>query len=1389
MNRLPIATCQITKSLETGFLNNHNFKLYELERDANNEPFVLYSQSTCQYYIKRDDSAITARDLQNVFGTNGHGLSIAYEFSYARPFALDLDCMLCHGNHSEIHLSELKVNEIYKEIESYLKKIDKRAIISLWNLKCGYHLYSNVFVSIAIQERIVNCLNAKYMHDTEIIAEMPKFMPLPYSAKIPGVLYKQTMQNDAELDNLVVFAGSDCYTYYDNCTVLMTRNNDDVCIPLNTIIGQKFITFHTEIVKRNNSIPNFNDVVSIEFENDMQKTQNKKLCTYIEKTMSITQKTRMFNCTNESDNLINYERLNSDDAFMEIVCNYRDQLEKYLLQFNTLYFANSDSVSIIDKSAKILVPGIFDKYVYYSAIHCGGLNIQHYVVTAQKLFKDVIDDEDFYHFIRTLYADIKDESIRHFMKTYNTIVEQMYVYDITTMFLYLRLYVIDRITPSMSTSDIFDSLACSRLGVESTEIFTQQLCTLKTVKLQKEYIDKFMNIMIDICEECHFLKSFNHQLYILEDGIFYYETFEHISFLTNWFNKDITEITVKNLLKSKASKFKVTRLCENNEYMIATSVGMFNTITGLYSSKTPLVKFNKGLFSSVWPMGRPLVAYDEQNCDILKMRKIVKSVVLTIRNNIDGIFVELLLKPALLSIHNVNDITNIQEFLEKLQQHKSLPNMSNMIEYFPFDRQFVVYLLELLCDHGLAVLCNYRKLCRVVLMHKKTASAEDWLENFNKMFRTTYDPNDTNGELFTCNDDDSSYYDKLSSFDCKYANFEKIDERVSIIGVTLAATITKCKSFKVLCKAFNIHRIPKPSKHYVKQFDIKIESVPTIKTYQRIFNRFIETVMIDKNDHFEKKLYIMALQICMSANFKENATRELLNIYSTLMVPINVLKKIYVLYGEQSTGKSHIMNVLTELMHPSGDSLNDLEEAQTRSGLASKKLFLRCNELKTLNPSIIKSITGNDPTSVKQFFVQKYELPLGGQAAVFAATNAYVEFKEFKVQSQSIDRAVIDRLHTIRLCGKQIHEQSNNSYADSIIAMISSDQYFISTTKLSLSDSANAMRWLIYENYMLTRNVENYKPYIDVDFEDSVNYRNMVYKNNCIIYDFLSQCGICEEPGFFMMSDTLLRIVSRDFASKDSGTASVLKVGSVINSSRFTIHEKVFYKLFKLQYNLDLSANVNIKIKDLQVEGLVLNIKENLKTEKDDNSVILEKDLMRRLNVYMDGVEKENALVYFKRINGPLRSLRKTRSVSGDTWNYNSAEDDGNDIDDADYSEIMCYGIPGIRFVNPLPDAYDGGERGEYDDDDNDSDYDNANEDTEKFNDDTDVCSELYNSDGTINLNANCNTFRNLSKKRKIDIVKNNYKKAKIYNDVYEDETSMSNDALINVNTFLKDSI
>lgn len=1271
-------SCKITLDLEVLFLKNNNFRIYDTTRDLNIVPTVLHSRVLDQHYVCDHNNVVSFRDL-NVFEKNGHSLTIDNNKSYVRPFALDLDCAVCHSGKisNRPHQSEETVTGILVDVRRELKSIDKTAITSVWNLNCGYHIYSNIMVSLTVHNQICDMIQSKYMNDPSVIIEVPVFMPLPHSAKKRQNVYKQTILNDSEL-NIPVCCGITDYYYYDNCVIHSNLREDyTVILEMITSFGIQYMSRVSKTRKVQNTIPNILSVDSFEPKSDYQNID--KIIAYVDGVLQSVRSIQISNGVIMDDAVVavDHDRLYSDVKCMDIIIDFRTSIDDFFKIFNKNCFGTDlnsifiDEVAIFD--APRFVNCVFDKFIYHSAVQFGGLNLQHYIIAFHKSFKKNIESASFKYLIKTLYADVDDTSVKHFVDNYDAITLSAYPDNFEFILNYMRIYICDGVTPSMDASDVFDRVLCTRLQTRDPQIFQ---AALEVAKKKYTIINKFVVHLINVCKEYRFFLYFGNTLYALNNSMFYYDTVSSLPFMLNWTDPHITSRITPALLKRIETKFEVDTFCESNEYMVATSVGLFNTITGLYASRTSLVPFIKGRHRVVWPVDRPLRSYDRQNIDILSNRSTVNRVVNILRHDVDNLYVKFQFLPSVVGLCNTWDINNtaICEFFEIVQEHKDLPDTLPVVELYPFNTRFVAFVLVLLNEYGLRNVCEYRHLCREVFGYsvKHTeVTAADWLSAFRVKFKLDFKPDDEvdagDTGMFKITDTRRPYAERLQSFCAKGVSIE-IGEREAVLGVTFVAAMVKCSQFKLLCTSFGHKHLPEPSKHFDVAY-MKLSFEPNLENFQNFYTTTINTLMKDPKDQFERMLMTMIVQMCISTTFNPVAVREALNIYSTLVLPVNVLKKIYILHGAQNKGKSYMLDILMEMVQPSVHALNDLEAAQNRSGLASTALMLRCNELKTLHPGIVKSLTGNDPVSRQVFFSQKFILHMGGQAILFAATNVAVEFTESKKKENRVDRATVNRFHTLSLSGSLIQEHAMID-SDSVFAMTANRNFFTPIMKISKMDSAKALQWLTYENYMMTR--INYRPYINENFQDSLNYRHMLYRNNCIIYDFICQCGFIEENGFYMKSDVLLRVVSRDFIKNNESVTARGGVNMNSDYGRITLHRKTFIQLFNQHYQINVEKTMHIK--DVQFKELIDHIKSNMDTEVCVDGAIYEEEVDRRLNVYTSDTDKANAKNYFKRNTGPL----------GPIYRYDNVED----FDNGPKRRSVCC-IVGYRFVNSEPESYD----------------------------------------------------------------------------------------------------
>lgn len=160
-------------------------------------------------------------------------------------------------------------------------------------------------------------------------------------------------------------------------------------------------------------------------------------------------------------------------------------------------------------------------------------------------------------------------------------------------------------------------------------------------------------------------------------------------------------------------------------------------------------------------------------------------------------------------------------------------------------------------------------------------------------------------------------------------------------------------------------------------------------------------------------------------------------------------------------------------MRPSSKSILKLEENEEKTGIASTNLMIRCNELKVLNVDQVKSITGDDPKAQRILYTQKFMNGLSRQALLYAATNGIVIFKD-QSRRESIDSAMVNRFHVIKVRSQFVLASANSSGVDSIFAMTANHKYYADTVKSAIYSPI--LQWVLFEHYVNTRNPLNMEP-------------------------------------------------------------------------------------------------------------------------------------------------------------------------------------------------------------------------------------------------------------------------------------------------------------------------
>lgn len=301
LNILPNTTCYITRKLEEEFLRKKNLKKFNIDDLAKDNCIktIIHSRTLDSYFVHEfkvngynnnftnntdrgndddydsKDNSLRVKDF-DIFEQTGHTLTIDYQLSFVRTFALDLDC-LCRKQTNFKHLNETLAIEILNYSEALiserlnLKKNKKSFQLILFQsaeknvngqkVACGFHIYSNLSMSMFLHLELCEIIKTKFTQ-SYVIIEIPSRMPLPYSAKETYYPYTSASYN---VPNIKLTATN----YIDRYECLTVLHNQDEHIVAKINRQQKLTPIYLTIqVKLNvdiRNLPMFIKIKDVEY--------------------------------------------------------------------------------------------------------------------------------------------------------------------------------------------------------------------------------------------------------------------------------------------------------------------------------------------------------------------------------------------------------------------------------------------------------------------------------------------------------------------------------------------------------------------------------------------------------------------------------------------------------------------------------------------------------------------------------------------------------------------------------------------------------------------------------------------------------------------------------------------------------------------------------------------------------------------------------------------------------------------------------------------------------------------------------------------------------------------------------------------------------------------
>lgn len=411
----------------------------------------------------------------------------------------------------------------------------------------------------------------------------------------------------------------------------------------------------------------------------------------------------------------------------------------------------------------------------------------------------------------------------------------------------------------------------------------------------------------------------------------------------------------------------------------------------------------------------------------------------------------------------------------------------------------------------------------------------------------------------------------------------------------------------------------------------------------------------------------------MSTYFNQERVRDAFNILSALYVMHNQHKKLFVLHGEQHTGKSAFASYIRIIASPQCCVQSDLKE-HIRTGMGGANNVVILNEMKDLNFDIVKMITGNDSASIRKFHTQEF-MRHDKQALIYSCTNVVPINRSRERHVSDTDAASIDRFHAVKFVGAHV---TNNVHFSSLYHMMLDRMMYKSHSSV-LNVSANCINWLAFVNYFEYKDKATFYIPLEINSNDSVAYRDRIrYKNNKL-YNFLFYCGLRSEKQFNMSYVNFKFIVDQHITQEkqqlcleqpqdDEELSTFLPVATASDAQkrhrqdksgmlkRFKSNSTYITSMVDFERRFFEDSSIDLKLKPNTIRNyhcaeVIDHIKQNMSVLRKESGEITMKDIDRQLFVYLDRNIKTNASDYFRRNNYNVYS-GETRTFQGVVFKY-----------------------------------------------------------------------------------------------------------------------------------------
>ncbi|ABO45421.1 unknown [Gryllus bimaculatus nudivirus] len=1253
----PIDRDSNVKEQELKFLLQNGYE----ERTCQHSSFYLtiYSRAHQKYYVQTKSTRNIQISDFAIFNL-GHTLQYANYYNYARLFVLDVDCLCKREKHETIsHIDENHAFYVakcaYDEIRRSIPEVDP--LYTIFGRECGFHIYFNIPVSFFMNTLLLKRINES-LKSTNFIIECPQFMPLPYSAKMSGLRYEPLSPKKKKCHPNInySFTYNDKFYFYDCVDMSDDSYNSDTCL-----IKINYENESVMYIKYTPSVKQFTETLFYKFKYKIKSIEysDKSLWKYpFEAIAEIW--TKYYRDRNEwqvgpkhiTKTLIEKtkEKETEDDSVIQVELTENDKqiYSVFFLKINKIVFLENHSDN----------PSLF---IHYSK-RFNYINFQHYLAAFYSYFITKIDINEMKRFLGIIY-DTNNEIVKRNILYFDQITYKFYP-ELNEILSYLNVLFVYDIHPDDSIDKIINTYLESKLNLD-TDSFIKILNSSDKIKY-KNYLNNFCEIYINALKDLHLCIYTNKEFYVFIND-YYDKDHKKLPSLHNWFDvnlyADIEKIT-KRIINFKAHEFYHDNPWCLGTHMFQTQVGVFNSVTGLVTKTSFLLKFKQ---LRIFPFYKNIDIFI--NDKIIDMQKKSNFCYNILKEKLTDMFMYFRVVPAIMELgtsdiieeHDVEEMILILSelsddhsvffFIDLYKIHPMfIYNTMLFIDKYNFTGCYVTLIMTIFKQNITEPWDEFFDIYKNVLFEKK--------ESYMKTLQTLKTPNSNN--IFSKQFCLHSFIVSLLIIKCpKFKNYVnnfikyyELSSEENLLNYYTSKDFKENEKLTEIQSIFNLYL-----KNKIKKETNAGAYLQCNKTFYKIMKCkiFGENLSVDESTFVE-----LIFRLCSSFNFTRYKIYLFLDILTTYYLPINENRFINILYGTGDNGKTHWCEIINCLFAGSVCQINNLDSNEARSHIASSYSAVIVNEIKYLTENIMKAISGNDKSDYSTFYTQKLT-PSTHNSALFGATNCVISFK-----NKNIDTASIKRFLVIELIGK-IRNDCNISCKDFFINFIKKE-YLIGVTQNVPRVLSHYLCFLIFSRFLDNRN-SLYVTNIDIHNEDTENYQKEVYRENNIFYNFIHNMGLRFAPNFFMKSKDILNLARKYI---DENNKFIKNINQFIDE--FFKFKKV--NLFNDEY-----------VDDIQQENVIEYIKINFSTISCINKYISNVDLQKKLSLVKQSTLQANAVRFFKSQNtfDSILKIYPNKMFVKQNWdNEEHASDDENIINCTSSSSF-----PVATIINEFDDEDD----------------------------------------------------------------------------------------------------